>query len=335
MKIFKTGKLDSCYLEQLLARIPRKDKRIVIGPRVGEDAAVIDFGDRYLVAKTDPVTFTPKKLGWYAVNVNANDIACMGAQPKWFLACLLLPDKKTDKKLVDSIFDDLLQACQQLHISLCGGHTEITYGIDRPIMAGMMLGEVAKEKLIINSNASVGDAIILTKGVAIEGTSIIARDKEKELKKHFPSTFLNRAKHFTYDPGISVVKEALLANKVSTVKAMHDPTEGGLLTGVFELAKACNKGLIINEENIFIFSETQELCKHFKLNPLGLIASGALLIVAGEKDTKKILHAFKHEGISAALIGQIRKKSQGIKININGNIEDITPLSSDEITKLF
>lgn len=335
MKTFKMGKLDINYLEKLLSKITLKDKRVLIGARVGTDAAVIDFGDRYLVAKTDPITFTPEKLGWYAVNVNANDVACMGAQPKWFLACLLLPEKKTDKKLVDAIFEDLLHACNELHISLCGGHTEITYGIDRPIIAGMMLGEVKKEKLIINSKASVGDTIILTKGVAIEGTSIIARDKEKELKKHFPSTFLNRAKNFAYDPCISVVREALLANKVSTVKAMHDPTEGGLLTGAFELAKACDKGLIIVEENIFIFPETQELCKHFKLNPLGLIASGALLIVVSEDESEKVLDVYKKEHVEAAVIGRITNKHHGIKIKMSSGIEAITPLSSDEITKLL
>jgi hydrogenase expression/formation protein HypE len=335
VKTFKTGKLDLGYMEQLLAKIPFKDNRIVVGPRVGEDAAVIDFGDRYLVAKTDPITFTPEKLGWYAVNVNANDVACMGAHPKWFLACLLLPEKKTDKKLVDAIFEDLLQACNELHISLCGGHTEITYGIDRPIIAGMMLGEVKKEKLIVNRKASVGDVIILTKGVAIEGTSIIARDKEKELKKHFSSTFLNRAKDFIYHPGISVVKEALLANEVSTVRAMHDPTEGGLLTGAFELAKACDKGLIIIEENIFIFPETQELCKHFKLNPLGLIASGSLLIVVSEDESEKVLDVYKKEQIEAAVIGHITNKHHGIKIKRSSGIEAITPLSSDEITRLL
>lgn len=335
MKKFKIGKLDLAYLEELLAKIPIKDKRVVIGPRIGEDAAVIDSGDRYLVAKTDPITFTPDKLGWYAININANDVACMGAQPKWFLACLLLPEKKTDKKLVDDIFEDLLQACRQLNISLCGGHTEITYGIERPIMAGMMLGEVEKEKLVINSRAKVGDNIILTKGIAIEGTSIIAREKEEELIKIFPREFIALAKEFIYQPGISVVREALLANEAAVVKAMHDPTEGGLLSGVYELAKGCGKGLIINKSDIFIFPETYKLCNYYKLDPLGLIASGALLIVVAEAYAKKILELLNEEKINAAIIGQIAEKSKGIKILKDDKLEDIIPPPADEITKLF
>ena len=335
MRTFKIGKLELNHLERLLAKIPLKDKRIVVGPRVGEDAAVIDFGDRYLVAKTDPITFTAEKLGWYAININANDIACMGGRPKWFLACLLLPEKKANHKLVDSIFDDLLKACNQLNITLCGGHTEITYGIDRPIMAGMMLGEVEKDKLVINSRAMVGDNIILTKGIAIEGTSIIAREEEGELIKSFSPDFLSRAKDFIYQPGISVVREALLANQAANIKAMHDPTEGGLLSGAYELAKACGKGLIIRQKDVFIFPQTRKLCSYYKLNPLGLIASGALLIVVGEEDTEKILTLFRKEKVKAAVIGQIVEERKGIKILKNGVLEDIIPPAADEITRLF
>src|SRR3989339_727634 len=193
MKYFPVGKLDFRLLEKLLNSNPIKDTRVIVGPRIGEDAAVIDFGNKYLVAKTDPITLTTHRIGWYAVNVNANDIAAMGATPKWFLATLLLPEGKTNAKLATQIFRDIITSTQALNITLCGGHTEISYKIDRPIVIGHMLGEVEKDKLVVNAHAKPGDDLLLTKGIAIEGTAIIAREKAVTIKKRFGDRFLKRA----------------------------------------------------------------------------------------------------------------------------------------------
>ena len=135
MKGLPVGKLPPRILQALLAqcRVSRRS-RVVLGPRFGEDAAVIDFGAKYLMAKTDPITFTSERIGWYAVNINGNDVATLGARPLWFLATLLLPEKATSLPLVRKIFGETLRACRELGVTLCGGHTEITRGIDRPIM---------------------------------------------------------------------------------------------------------------------------------------------------------------------------------------------------------
>src|SRR5574340_732613 len=226
MNYFPVGKLDYRLLEKLLNLNPIKDPRIIVGPKIGEDAAVIDFGKKYLVAKTDPITFTTHRIGWYAVNVNANDIATTGATPKWFLATVLLPEKKTNTKLVTRIFHDIIEATKALQITLCGGHTEVSYKIDRPIVIGHMLGEVEKDKLVVNAHACPGDDLLLTKGIAIEGTAIIARERQAEIRKEFGKRFVKRAQAFINNPGLSIVKEALLANKVAQIHAMHDPTEG-------------------------------------------------------------------------------------------------------------
>lgn len=146
---FPVGKLPMEVLARQLNRNRIFDKRVVVGPAIGEDAAVIDTGGpRYLIAKTDPITFTIDRIGWYAVHINANDIAAMGGQPKWFLATLLLPEGETGERDVEKIFDQIMETCQSLGISLIGGHTEITYDLHRPIVVGQMLGEVEREKLI-------------------------------------------------------------------------------------------------------------------------------------------------------------------------------------------
>jgi hydrogenase maturation factor len=330
-----TGKLEPEFLEGLINKYAHKDPRVVIGPGIGRDATVIDFGKNYLVAKTDPITFATDEIGWYAVHVNANDVAVMGADPRWFLATLLLPEEDSSPTMVEEIFRQVYQACQDLEISLCGGHTEVTYGLDRPIVIGQMLAEMKKGALIDPKRAKPGDNIILTKSIAIEGTSIIARERS-DLFSDLQPEVMERSRAFIHKPGISVVKDARTAAKVANVRAMHDPTEGGLATGLQELAFASDLGLMVKEESISILSETTIFCNKLGLDPLGLIASGALLIAAAPDDTGKIIDALVNEGIEASVIGGLRPKEEGIQIQrVDGAIDDLPSFPQDEITKLF
>ena len=330
------GKIDFRLLEDLLKKYQGVfDPRVVIGPRVGEDAAVIDLPDRYLVAKTDPITFATEKIGWYAVQVNANDIAIRGASPKWFQATILLPEKRTTRKLVDKIFAQISFACKKLGVAMIGGHTEISWGLDRPIVIGCMLGEVEKEKLVCTSGAKPGDMVVLTKGIVIEGTSIIAFEKQEELKKKgYSSAFIQKCQSFLYNPGISVVKEALLANQFE-VHSMHDPTEGGLAVGLYEIAVASKVGLLIEKEKIPVLEESVILCKEYNLDPLRTITSGTLLITTPLKSSQKIIGLLKRNGIKAGVIGEVKQKDFGIKILSQGKIQDLKISAQDEITKIF
>ncbi len=160
-RLLPAGKLPPALLERLLARFAPSDPRLIVGPRPGEDAAVIDFGDRYLIAKTDPITFATSEIGWYAVNVNANDIAVMGGAPRWFLATVLLPAGRATAGLAEVIFAQIHQACAALGVSMAGGHTEITHDLDRPIVCGTMLGEAPHGALTTTANARPGDALLL------------------------------------------------------------------------------------------------------------------------------------------------------------------------------
>jgi len=258
----------------------------------------------------------------------------MGGTPRWFLATLLLPKGKTGPKEVQAIFEQISEACDELGVSLCGGHTEITLGIDRPIVVGQMLGEVEKDQWVSPERVKAGDAIILTKGIAIEGTSLIAREW-KPLPSSIRKDQIRRCRGFLKDPGISVVKEARRACEVAEIHAMHDPTEGGLATGLHELAAAASLGLMVEMEKIPILPETILLCRELDLNPLGLIASGALLIAASPKDSGKILSAIRFSGISASVIGKFWEKGKGVKIIEGGKSKDLPVFARDEIARLF
>jgi hydrogenase maturation factor len=335
MKHLPVGKLSMTHLESLLASVKISDPRVIVGPRVGEDAAVLDFGSKFLVAKTDPITFTAERIGWYAVNINANDVAVMGATPKWFLATVLLPEGKATRRLADEIFRDIRVACDELGVSLCGGHIEVTFGLPRPIVVGQMLGEVQKDKLIRNDRMSIGDDVVLIGGVAVEGTSVIAREKEEELKNVFGERFAARAKGFLTDPGISVLRAAAIAARSARLTALHDPTEGGVATGLHELARVADIGVLVSRERILVYPETEAICTHYGLDPLGLLASGALIAAAHPDETPKLLSAMKRARIPCSIIGKAVPKRNGIKIEEGGKRKRLPRYDSDEVTRVL
>jgi hydrogenase expression/formation protein HypE len=330
------GKLPAALLKKLLARHIRSDASVLVGPGIGEDAAVIDMGERCLVAKTDPITFASDAIGWYAVHVNANDVACCGARPRWFLATLLLPEHDTTPDLVEAIFEQMASACAELDVTLCGGHTEITHGLDRPIVVGQMLGDVGRDSFLRGADARAGDVIILTKGIAVEGTALIAREKPATLGDVMDEEELRRCAGFLRDPGISVVKDAHLALEAGEVHALHDPTEGGVATGLWELAEAANLGLRVDRDSLPILPECALMCRHLGLDPLGLIGSGSLLIAAPGEHAAAIIDRLRGENIAATVIGELVAVDEGRCLRgADGSVAPLPQFPRDELTRLF
>jgi hydrogenase maturation factor len=334
---FKAGKLPIDVLQALLEQYGGQDQQLVVGPRVGEDAAVLDLGldGRYLVAKSDPITFATDEIGWYVAHVNANDIATMGGKPRWLLLTLLLPEAQTDRMLVDEIFAQVSQACRALDIVLCGGHTEITVGLDRPIAVGFMLGEVEQAGLVCTAGAQVGDEVILTKGIAIEGTAVLAREMGPKLEAQLGTELVSRAQQFLKAPGISVVRDAEIVCRVGRPNAMHDPTEGGLATGLWELARASGKGIAVDPDRIHLFPETVALCRTLELDPLGLLASGALLVTARPQESGPMTEALVQAGIGAAVIGRVVDGQPAVHQHTGAGLSLLPPFERDELARLF
>ena len=326
------GKVPPEVLEKIVFdRLGVNDERVITKSGMGIDAAAIDFGDSVLVATSDPITGAEKHIGFYAVNVNANDVATFGAKPKWFLVTILLPEN-ADEELLEKIMEDMHRSAGRLGISIVGGHTEVTVGLNRPIVIGTMLGEVKKDQLVTSNGAKPGDVIILTKGAGIEGTSIIASENEEEPKKVFGKELVENAKRFLQK--ISVVKEALIAAEIG-VHAMHDPTEGGIANGFHEMADAAGLGFRVYYEEILIAEETRKLCEHFKLDPLALISSGSLLTAAPPEKAEKVVEAIRRKGIEAAIVGEFLEDNNIKVIVKDGKEVPLKRPETDEIWKLF
>ncbi len=337
--MLESGKVPYGIMKNIIKKINKnnKDPRVVIGPKMGQDVAVLDMGDTYIVTKTDPITFTTKDIGYYVVNINANDIATAGATPKWFQATVLLPAKVSKKEDCEEILMKISEECKRLGISYVGGHTEITHGINRPLVIGFMLGEVKKKDLVTTMDGKPGDAIILTKGIVLEGIAIIASEKEEFLKTHgFSTKEISKFKKYLYDPGISVLRDAKLLSNNFNIHAMHDPTEGGLANGVVELARNSECGVLLEQDKIPLLEGTKEICNLFDLNPLGTITSGCLIAAVEPKELDPILDFMHKKGIVASKIGNLTDQVKNYEIiNQQGEKAPLEHSDIDEITKIF
>jgi hydrogenase expression/formation protein HypE len=333
--VLPVGKLPAELLKRWLARAPAGDERVLLGPGIGLDCAVIDHGETLLVYKSDPITFTTDEIGWYAVQVNANDIATTGAIPRWMLATVLLPEGKTTQDMVENIGQQIFNACKEIGVALVGGHTEITNGLPRPILVGTLIGEVERQKLITPRGAQPGDRVLLTKGVAIEATALLAREYPDRLRPVLSEGEIDQARRFLYRPGISILRDAQIAIRSGKVTAMHDPTEGGLAGALWELAEASGCSLVIDTQAVPVLPLARRICNLLDLDPLASIASGALLLTASSGEAAGIKLVLEAEGIACTEIGSVESGPPAVWQKTLARREILTRPERDEIARLF
>lgn len=329
------GKLPVKLLGRLLRKYSITDPSVIVGPSVGVDSAIIDLPGQLLAVKTDPITFVTDEIGYYATHVNANDIAVMGGTPRWFLAAVLLPHGSATPGMAERVFSQIHGACMDIGVSVCGGHTEVTAGIDRPIVAGHMLGTVRRGRVITAGGARPGDSLVLTKGVAIEATSVIARTLGHELKGAFSAAFIRRCRDYIRRPGLSVLKDAGVALSRGRVNAMHDPTEGGLSAGLHELSIASGVRIEVDRSLIPVLPESRALSEYFNIDPLGSISSGALLVSSPPGDSVEIVKALEMAGVRSSIIGRVKGKGRGVRILENGKSRAMKHFERDELTRIL
>jgi hydrogenase maturation factor len=333
-EILPPGKLKPETLTRLL-RHTSQAPELVVGPAVGEDAAVIDQGNRYLVVTTDPITFATERCGWYSVCVNANDIAACGGTPRYYSAAIVLPAGQTSLVDVEALFAEIEEACSQIGVLWVGGHTEVSHAVNSVLVAGQMIGDVAPEHLCRSSDAKVGDALLLVKSAAIEATAIIATEKADEVEAVHGAEMMKRSQNFLLDPGISVIREAALARNFP-VHSMHDPTEGGVSTGIGEMCMASNCGALVQAGAVTVLPETEALCHQFGLNPLGAISSGALLLTLPAEAASDLIREYDKAGIQAKVIGEVVPPDLGLQLQeVGGDVVPLPEFVADEISKLY
>jgi len=304
-------------------------EEVVLGPSAGIDGAIINVGDKSLVVSMDPITGAIEQIGWLAVNVNANDVATFGVEPAFFSSCILLQEN-ADRKTVETICVQMDRAAKDLGMAIVGGHCEVTPGLTSPIVVGCVMGLTEKGNYVTAGGAKLGDMLILTKSAGIEGTAILASDREQQLKRVMSTTMLRQAKNF-YDQ-VSVVKDAITAYEIGGVNAMHDPTEGGIAGGIHEMTDASNLGVKVFEEKIPVQPQTTKICEFFRVDPLQLISSGALLISAKREYAGKISERLRQSRINASIIGEfLENPHDRLIVTKNGKTQALPRPLSDHL----
>jgi hydrogenase expression/formation protein HypE len=328
------GKFPSDMLGEFFGHLNHDDRRFLIQPGIGEDTAAIDMADRdTLVVTSDPITFVTDRIGTYTVLINANDIATAGAVPQWLMTTLLFPGGSTPSQIFQ-VMTDIHQACKAWGITLCGGHTEITDAVRRPVVVGTLGAAMERADLIDKKNMRPGDHILLTKGVAVEGTAIIAQTfAERLMAAGLEADELAAARDLVHH--ISILPEAAIARATAGVSAMHDVTEGGLATALTEVSTAGGHAIEIHLDRIPILPLTTRICAALDIEPLGLIGSGSLLIVCRPGTADGLLRAINDQGIAAACIGEVKKPGQGVVAYQDGAPARWPEFEVDEIARLF
>ena len=329
MDVAELGKVPREVLEKVVfRRLGWRRKDVIVFPRFGEDAAVLKLDKKTLVAAMDPITGSEERIGWLSVHVNANDVAVMGAEPRWFSATILLPEDDLSK--LDVIMKDIDAACRSLRVSLVTGHTEVASNVSTPIVIGHMLGVPVGRKPVTSSDARPGDVLVMSKSAGIEGTAILASAFREKLAGKIPEDVLARAEKF-YEK-ISIVREALKLAERGLPSAMHDPTEGGVIGGAYELAEASGCSFVLYEERVPVAVETEAVCRALGCDPLKLISSGVLLAAVPRRLLEKCLKTVR----GLRVIGELRERGEGnVVVRRGGREEEVKESVRDELWRLL
>jgi hydrogenase expression/formation protein HypE len=324
------GKLSQERLERFLNLTAQGSPDILVGAEVGEDAAVVR-GSKQLILTADPITFTEENIGFYTVAVNSNDIVAMGGKPMYLITTILLP-LGTEEQRLQIIFEELNEASSKAGIHWVGGHTEVTSAVNRVVISAQAIGFL-RGRPTRTSDAHPGELLVMSKWTALEATTLIAREKPDISRRLLGEEGYQEVLSWLYEPGISILKEGEILSRLE-LAAAHDPTEGGIATGVHEIADRSAVGIRLYRESIPIRSETELLCKHFGLDPLGALSSGVFLFTAASSEAEKACRLLERGGVPAAVIGEITDQA-GIVELVDGEDRRSLPLfTKDEIIKL-
>jgi hydrogenase expression/formation protein HypE len=315
-KLPNLGKIHPDFFNQhIYHKLGRADRSVMVKPQNGVDFGVVDLGRQVMVLSTDPFFIARelglKKAAWFAVHIIASDVAVSGIAPKYLAIDLNLPPQMTESELIE-LWDAVHQECKKLGISVVTGHTARYAGCNYPMVGGATMFGLGKKKELVNPHAKIGDAIIISKGPAIETTGLLAAYFPEFLEESYGKAFLRRAQNVFYQ--MSTVADASIAASIGGVTAMHDATECGVWGGLFEIAQHSRVGMRIDLNKIILQEEVRLVCSHFGIDPYKSISEGTLLATANKQKAKFIVAALEKAGIPASIVGEVTGQSQGMRV---------------------
>jgi hydrogenase expression/formation protein HypE len=324
------GKLPPAVLDRLLRHTAPAGPEVLVGAAAGEDAAVVRGGGR-LVVTADPITFTEENIGYYAVAVNCNDVVAMGGSPRYLITTLLLPPRFPSSRL-SAVFREIQSAAATAGVLWIGGHTEVTSAVTRVVISAQAIGLLRRSPLL-TSAARPGQSLVMTKWAALEASTLIAREKPQEVRRLLGSVGYRQVLGWLRSPGIGILPEGRILERFR-LAAGHDPTEGGIATGIHEIAARSGVGILLSDKAIPVHPHARAICRHFGIDPLGALSSGVFLFTAAPEEARRACAALARKSIPAAVIGEITPPSQKVRIRRAGALRPLKRFARDEVLKL-
>ena len=324
------GKLPPAVLERLLKHTAPAGPDVLVGAEAGEDAAVVR-GGRRLVVTADPITFTEENIGHYAVAVNCNDVVAMGGRPRYLITTLLLPPRFPASRL-QAVFRELRSAAATAGVLWIGGHTEVTSAVTRVVISAQAIGFLRRSPLL-TSAARPGQALVMTKWAALEAATLIARERPAEVRRLLGAGGHREVLGWLRTPGIGILPEGRILERFR-LAAGHDPTEGGIATGIHEIAVRSGVGILLWGEDIPVHPHARAICRRFGMDPLGALSSGVFLFTAAPGEARRACAALDRKGIPSAVIGEITAASGKVQIRSAGVLRALRRFARDEVLKL-
>ena len=324
------GKLSPAALERLLRHTAASRPEVLVGAAAGEDAAVVRGRER-LVVTADPITFTEENIGYYAVAVNCNDVVAMGGRPRYLTTTLLLPLRFPASRLA-AVFREIGRAAAAAEVLWVGGHTEVTSAVTRVVISAQAIGFLRRPPLL-TSAARPGQTLVMTKWAALEAGTLIARERPAEVRRLLGTAGYREVFGWLHSPGIAILPEGRILERFR-LSAGHDPTEGGIATGIHEIASRSGVGVLVREESIPVHPHARAVCRHFGLDPFGALSSGVFLFTAAPAEARRACAALARRGIPAAAIGEITAASGKVVLERAGAHRALQRFTRDEVLKL-
>ncbi len=306
------------------------DPDLVQGPGIGEDAGIIRLGEGFLVAHSDPITAATKFIGWLAVHVAANDVAVRGVRPRWLLLTILLPPGSSTS-LLKEIMEDVDRAAKSIGATVIGGHTEVTPGVPRPLLISTAIGHTTG-RVVRTRDACSGDYVVVVGRVGGEGASVIAWDFSDLLLEHGVSRgVVEEARRYVFD--ISIVDKALSIRDY--VSSMHDPTEGGVIQGLLELALASKKTIVFDKDSLVIEPVVEEVSSALDIDPYKLLSSGSLIATVSENNLDIVIDILKSKGYRCYVCGRVVDGPSKLVVKEKNSSYTVKESVVDEIYRLW
>ena len=324
------GKLAPAVLARLLEHTAANRPEVLVGAAAGEDAAVVRGRER-LIVTADPITFTDQNIGYYSVAVNCNDIVAMGGRPRYLTTTILLPPRTAAPRL-KAIFREIELAAARAGVLWVGGHTEVTTAVTRIVISAQAIGFLRRAPLL-TSAARPGQLLLMTKWAGLEASTLIAREKPAEVRRLLGPAGYREVLGWLHDPGITILAEGAVLERYR-LGAGHDPTEGGIATGIHEIASRSGVGVLVQGDQVPVHPHTRAVCARFGMDPLGALSSGVFLFTASPATARQACAALTRRGVPAAVIGRITGAQEKVLLERDGVRKPLRRFARDEVIRL-